>query len=154
MTQGDRTIRAVDGDVAHGPHGAAENRWGEDAVLGEEPHEAAPLAADEPDEEEVEEAHVVAGEDGAALSREVVRAAHLDAQAEHREDDERRADDEAVGPVGHTSSSSRERVRMARHSHAGRTRPLVLGAGPLAGLLAGSDETRLTPALKRELACV
>ena len=107
------TVRAVDGDVAHGPHGTADDRWGEDAVLGEEPHEAAPPAPDEPDEEEVEEADVVAGEDGAALSREVLRAAHVDAQPEDREDGEGGADDEAVGPVGHTSSSFPRARRLA-----------------------------------------
>ncbi len=134
MAQGDHAVRAVDGDVAHGPHGTADDRWGEDATLGEEPHEAAPTAADEPDEEEVEESDVVAGEDGAALSREVLCASHLDAQAEGREDGEGHADDEAVGPVGHTSSSFRERVRMAVATL--EARPLVRGAGPLAGLLA------------------
>ena len=152
VAEGDHTVRAVDGDVAHGPHGTADDRRGEDAVLGEERHEAAPPAPDEPDEEEVEETDVVAGEDGAALSREVLRAAHVDAQAEDREDREGRADDEAVGPVGHTSSSFPERARMASATLGGQTaRPR---AGPLAGLLAGSDETRLTPPLKRELACV
>ena len=130
MAQGDHTVRAVDGDVAHGPHGAADDRRGEDAVLGEEPHEAAAPTADDTDEEEVEEADVVAGEDGTALSREVLRAAHLDAQAEDREDDEARADDEAVGPVGHTSSSSRERVRMARHPGARRLAPGAYAVRP------------------------
>ena len=121
VAEGDRTVRAVDGDVAHGPHGTADDRWGEDAVLGEEPHEAAPPAPDEPDEEEVEETDVVAGEDGAALSREVLRAAHVDAQAEDREDREGGADDEAVGPVGHTSSSFPERARMASATLGGQT---------------------------------
>ncbi len=87
-------------------------------------------------------------------SREVLRAAHLDAQAEHREDGEaprgRRGGRSGRSHLIFVTRARPDGPTLARRPD----RPLVRGAGPLGGLLAGSDETRLTPPLKRELACV
>ena len=59
-------------------------------------------STDEPDEEEVEEADVVAGEDRASAGRQVLRAAHVEPQPERREEPTSHPDHETVSAVGHT----------------------------------------------------
>ena len=100
------------------------NQWSKTGGLGHEPHQPVLRQRAQPQEGEVEEADVVAADDGAAGGRHVLGAAHVEAEAEQPEDDQRHPDDEAVGPVAPVGAAAEEvaadDVAPARGVH-GRT---------------------------------
>ena len=100
LAVGDGARPAVDRHVPHRPHQPSGQTALEHRQLAHEPHESPALTGGVADEREVDEAGVVARDHGGSGRRQVLRAAHRDAQPEQPEDAGDHPLHGAVRPVG------------------------------------------------------
>ena len=98
-------------DVLHPPHQRPGDRIAEHRLLGHEPDQPARGSRGEPDEDEVQVAHVVAGQDDAGVLRDVLRTVDADLHPQRCErgvtDDQDGRVDQLCHPVSVGASTRR-----------------------------------------------